>query len=416
MQKDRLNSYIDEELATAQRLLSDVITSNGGPKKNLRLLYGIPLDSKVIYAESGGLSSIDCFPEDTTVILPIFPWSEADLRSSVGSLTRLRDLIESGRVFPILQHPPEYERCDHLEFLFDRNTPSYFIRGNFAYSAILGIPAEVELTSTGIPALTGINHLMKRCETVHRSWLERLTRNPECWEYRYRQHSLRDDQFYRRLHSSLCYRYASVALCIGPDNADEIISLFPSDDASNIFLHLHIFFDHVVCHGLGSDFVVRPSTPDGNDFQSSQRTGVTRRHELTVARDLRVPLPLEEDQYVRCLLREEHFLREIEFDLISAETLPEIQDQLNRQFLDYRRKIERVSKGQKYTEWTVGITLYVMSIGALSYGDLGGIGTAVAAAKFPQLAEIVAAGLRKLHREKLASFAMDPKNFQRKQQ
>ncbi|MEN3368481.1 MAG: hypothetical protein V7609_624 [Verrucomicrobiota bacterium] len=412
MLKDRLNAYVNEELATAQRLVTEVVASDGGPKKNLRLLYGIPLDAKVVYAESGGLSSIDCFPDDTTVILPIFPWSENDLRLSIGSLTRLRDLIETGRVFPILQHPPEYEHCDHLEFLFDRGTPSYFIRGNFAYSAILGIPAEVELTGTGIPALTGLNRLMIRCETVHQSWLKHLKRDPQCWEYRYRQYSLRDDQFYKRLHSSLCYRYASVALCVGPDNADDIISIFSPDEASNIFLHLHIFFDHVVCHGLGSDFVVRPSTPDGNDFRSSQQTGVTRPHELTVARDLTVPLPDKEDQYVRCLLREEHFLREIEFDLISAETLPGIQNQLNRQFLDYRRKIERVSKGQKYTEWTVGITLYIMSVGALLYGNLGGIGTAVAAAKFPQLAEIVAAGLRKLHRDKLASFAMDPQNFQ----
>ncbi len=414
MQKDRLKAYVDNELATAKQLLTDVAAASGGPKANLRLLYGVPRDAKVVYAESGGLSNVAYFPEDTTIIIPVFPWSEDDLFATVGPLSQLRSMIEAGRVFPIIQHPLYYEDCDHLEFLFGRSTPSYFVRGLFAYSAVLGIPPEVEFNEAGIPLLAEISRLMSHCDRVHQSWLGHVKGKAECWEYRYRNQSIRDERFYKRLHRSLCYRYASVALCIGQHNADELVAVFPHKQSSSILLHLHILFDHVICHGVGSDFVVRPQTPDGMDFRSSKRTGVTHPHEFNLADDLSIALPEEQDDYVRCLLREEHFLREIDFSLLTPESVPEFQSQLSHQFGEFGRKVESISKGKKLTEVSVQITLYVLSTAAMLVGvPLGGAAGIIASLKVPWLADAVAKTLKKTLRNKLASYTFESQNRER---
>lgn len=409
MERDRLQQYVEDELLTGKNLVTEIEALDGDSKTNLRHLYGLPAKTKLVYAESGGLTNIDCFPQDTTVIIPVFPWSERDLESSLGSLHRLRGLIESGRVFPIIQHPLYYVDSDHLEFLFDRRTPSYFIRGIYAYSVVLGIAPEVDRTQSGLPGLSAINRLMTHCERAHSTWLQHGKSNEACWEYRYRNQTLRDDGFYSRLHDSLCYRYASVAICIGQHNADEVISVFPAARASEILLHLHILFDHVMCHGLGSDFVVRPDTPDGADFKSTRRSGVTKAHELDVGAPLNIALPEDDDEYVRCLLQEEHFLREIDFALLSRDSLPVLQDKLSRQFSGFRNKIARLSKGKKLLEQSVQVTVYLLSTISMFSGDglaLGAVGF-IGGLKVPWLADCVAEALKKIHRDKLASYAIN---------
>ena len=411
MEKDFLQEYVEQELRCGEVLVKEIASLGGDPKTNLRHLYGLPQDARLVYAESGGLANVDCFPEDTTVIIPVFPWSESDLEKAVGSFSRLRSLVESGRIFPIVQHPLYYADCDHLHFLFERLTPSYFIRGLYAYSAVLGIDPDVERAESGIPLLSAINRLMGHCDRTHKQWLHYVRNEEKCWEYRYRRQLLHDDRFYRRLHSSLCYRYASVALCIGQHNADEILSVFPAAEASTILLHLHILFDHVMCHGLGSDFVVRPNTPDGADFQSSKHAGVTKPHELDVTDELKVCLPAEDSEYVRCLLQEEHFLREIDFTLLSPDSLPALQDQLTRQFAAFRDKVAGISKGKNVTELGVQITVYLLSTTALFSGNttwsLGGAAGVIAGLKVPWLADLIAKVLEKIHREKLASYAIN---------
>lgn len=408
MDSDRLKAYVDDELTACKAKIQSIASVDGGAKNNLRLLYGLPSDKKVIYAESGGLTNDALFPQDAILIIPVFPWSERDLEAAVGPLPRLRELIEMGRVFPVIQHPLFYAECDHLSFLFERGTPSYFIRGLFAYSAVLGIPPEVEISDAGVPVLSQVNRLMRHCTTTHRSWLGHAMGDSACWEYRYRAHATQDQRFFSRLHSSLCYRYASVAVCIGQHNADQIISVFSPTEASRILLHLHILFDHVMCHGVGSDFVVRPNTPDGMDFKQSKQTGVTRAHELDVGRNLRLALPEKESPYVTAMLKDEHFLREIDFSLVSPENTPELQDRLSRQFADFRRKVEAVGKGKKLIEHSVQITLYVMSLAAAIGGaPLGGAIAVIAGLKVPWLADVIASTLERVHRDRLASYAID---------
>jgi hypothetical protein len=336
MNNDMLSAYAEKELETATQLATQIATAAGGFKPNLRRLYGLPLDTRLIYAESGGLSNIQYFPEDTKVIIPIFPWYEDELQAKLGPLNDLRTLIDAGRILPIIQQPEYYCGYDHLKFLFERNTPSYFIRGSFALSAALGIAPTIEKDSdTGIVNLSAVTRLFTHCDKEHKEWLQYAVDHARCWEHRYRENVIKgvhDHRFYERLRSSLRYRYASVALCIGQYNADQIIKVFPLDKASSILLHLHILFDHLICHGVGSDFVVSPATPEGIDFQYSRRTGVARQHEC-VLNDLAVSLPEKDDGYVRGLLREEHFLREIEFSLVSPQSVRDIQDQLSRQFM-----------------------------------------------------------------------------------
>jgi hypothetical protein len=253
---------------------------------------------------------------------------------------------------------------------------------------------------------------MMHCDSTHTQWLRDVKADEACWEYRYRYQSLRDDKFYSRLHASLCYRYASVAVCIGRHNADEIVSVFPTRMASDILLHLHILFDHVMCHGLGSDFVVRPDTPDGADFKSTKRAGITRAHELSVTDDLTVLLPQEDHEYVGSLLREEHFLRDVDFSLLSMESLPAIQDQLSRQFADFRTKVATMAKGKILVERSVQITVYILSAVAVFNSaigaPLGAAASAVGTLAIPKLAELVADTLQKIHRNKLASYAINP--------
>lgn len=412
MDKESLQEYVKQEVRCGKNLAREILARGNDPKSNLRHLYGIPKDTKLIYAESGGISNVDFFPEDITVIMPIFPWSKTDIENAVGSFTRLRVLIESGRVFPVLQHPLYYVNCDHLQFLFDRQTPSYFTRGLFAYSTVLGFEPIIEITENGIPVLHEIHQLMNHCNRTHKEWLKQAKADEATWEYRYRKQSLRDEAFYRRLHSSLCYRYASVALCIGQHNADELLSVFPTSQASSILLHLHMLFDHVMCHGLGSDFVVRPNTPDGVDFYSSKRSGVTRPHELNVADKLDVWLPKEKNEYVRCLLRDEHFLRKVDFSLLSPDSLPTIQDQLARQVTEFRNKVAIVTKGKTLIQHSVQITVYLLSGTALFSGveslAIGGAAGIISGLKVPWLAEVIAMTLKKIHRNKLASYALNP--------
>lgn len=411
MDRDFLFEYVQTELESGRRLVKKIKKTKSSSKTNLRQLYGLSSDAKIVYAESGGLKNIDCFPNDTTLIIPIFPWSVNDLEKAVGSFNKLRGYIDSGRVVPIIQHPLYYAECDHLQFLFDKQTPSYFIRGLFAYSAILGIEPKVEINETGIPVLSNINQLMNHCNDVHLNWLQHCKSDDFCWEYRYRRQSVRDDKFFRRLHSSLCYRYASVALCIGQHNADEIISIFPTKKSSAILLHLHIMFDHIMCHGLGSDFVVRPNTSDGKDFISSKRVCVTKAHELKVGNELIISLPDEDSEYVRGLLREEHFLRQIDFSLISPETLPDLQSQLNRQFSNFRKKISNISKGKKITNWSVQISIYLLSATAIAFGSssqqFGGAAALVGGLKVPWLTDIVSNTMEKIYRNKLASYTIN---------
>jgi len=408
MDSDRLKAYVDEELTVCKAAIQSIASADGGAKNNLRLLYGLPPDKKVIYAESGGLENETLFPQDAILIIPVFPWAERDLNVAVGPLPRLREFIEKGRVFPVIQHPLYYAECDHLSFLFERGTPSYFIRGLFAYSAVLGIPTDVETSAAGVPVLSQINRLMRHCTATHRNWLSHAMGDSACWEYRYRTQTTRDQRFFSHLKDSLCYRYASVAVCIGQHNADQIISVFSPAEASQILLHLHIMCDHVMCHGVGSDFVVRPNTPDGMDFKQSKQTGITKAHELDVGRDLRLTLPEEASPYVTAMLKDEHFLREIDFSLISPKNIPEIQDRLSRQFADFRKKVEAVGKGKKLIEHSVQITLYVMSLAAVIGGaPLGGAIAVIAGLKVPWLADVIASTLERVHRDRLASYAID---------
>ncbi|MEW8332987.1 MAG: hypothetical protein AB2692_18780 [Candidatus Thiodiazotropha sp.] len=406
---------MEKELEVGKESVRDIISSPSSAKNNLRSLYGIPTDTKLVYAESGGITNLPMFPDDTTLIVPIFPWSELDLEKMLGPVDNLRLLIDTGRVFPIIQHPAFYKNTPHLEFLFERNTPSYFIRGLFAYAAMLGKEPNVVFTERGIPVLVDINELMSHCESRHSSWLEQSKVTEGCWEYRYRNQSIHDEALKAKLHDSLCYRYASVAVCLGRHNTDEIINTFSVKQSSDILLHLHIMFDHVMCHGVGSDFVVRPDTSDGIDFQTSKTTGVTKPHEISFSEEFHVALPKKEDGYVKGLLREEHFMRELDFSLISLESLPEYQDKISRQFSDFRKKIAKIEKSQSLVDRTVQIVLYVTSglaaLGGAATGNIPASASSVAGfiagAKVPWLADQVAEALKGIHRNKLASYVIN---------
>ena len=415
MDSEYLNNYIERELDVARSSTLEMNSNPGSAKSNLRTLYGINQGAKVVYSESGGITNLPMFPADTTLIIPIFPWSEADLENTLGPLDNLRSLIDTGRVFPIIQHPAFYKNSPHLDFLFERHTPSYFIRGLFAYAAILGKQPEVIFNDRGIPVLADIYELMKHCENKHSTWLEKAKGDDECWEYRYRCQTIHDEVLKTKLHDSLCYRFASVAICLGKHNTDQILESFSVKQSSEILLHLHIMFDHVMCHGAGSDFVVRPDTSDGKDFQTSKNTGVTKPHEMKFSETFHVVLPQKENDYVRALLKEEHFLRELDFSLVSPETLPQYQDKISRQFSDFRRKIAKIEKSRSFVDSTVQIVLYVTSglvaIGGLASGNVpatvSSISGFIAGVKVPWLANQVAETLKKMHRNKLASYVIN---------
>ena len=408
MNPDRLREYVENELQIGKERANEISLSDDNPKNKLRILYDIPLDKKVVYAETGGLFNDTMFPDDVILIIPIFPYSERDLTSAIGPLPKLRELIDKGRVFPVIQHPMFYEECDHLSFLFDKCAPSYFIRGLFAYSAVLNLPPIVEIGEEGIPALSDIYRLQQYCSSTHKSWLNYVKNNPDCWEHRYRRYTLRDERFYKRIHGSLCYRYASVALCIGQHNADQIISVFPPSKAAEVLLHLHIMFDHVMCHGVGSDLVVHPQTPDGMDFKLSKQTGVTKPHELVIGDNLRIELPECESEYISDLLKEEHFLREVDFSIITRDSVIEIQDKLSRQFSDFQKRVESVAKGKKLIQTKVEITVYLLTVAAAIFGGpIPGTLGIIAGLKLPWLIESIANALEKFQREKLATYIID---------
>lgn len=408
MNTDYLKAYVEKEFATVKQLAAQVGDAKGTIKHDLCSLYGLTTSSKIVYAESGGLLNFSCLPQDTTLIIPIFPWSEDDLQKIICPVHQLQKLVETGRVFPIIQNPLCYEGYEHLKFLFETGAPSYFIRGSFVYSAVLGISAEVTMTDEGYPLLSAINKLMTYCDKTHDTWIKYAKENQDCWEYRYRKQSIRDNRFYNDMHSSLCYRYASVAMCIGKHNADLILSTFPPLRASEILLHLHILFDHIMCHGLGSNFVVHPNTPDGKDFNVSKKTGITRPHEWNIIEGLCVTLPEEKSEYVECLLKEEHFLREINFSLVTRESISQIQNQLNRQFSAFNKNVEKVSKGKKLTQVSVQVTLYILSVAAMLDGKpTSGVAGFISGFKVPWLANAVANSLEKMYRDRLTSYIFD---------
>ncbi len=85
-------------------------------------------------------------------------------------------------------------------------------------------------------------------------------------------------------------------------------------------------FDHVLCHGVGSDLAVYPQSPDGMDFKISKQTDVTKPHELDIGNNLNIELPESESKYITDLLKEERFLREVDFSIITRDSVIEIQD------------------------------------------------------------------------------------------
>ena len=409
MDKDFLDDYANSELERIVALAADTSIKNDAPAQRLKRLYGVPAEKKVIYAESGGLANIDCFPPDVTLVIPIFPWSDAeDLMKHIGPPAILECLVNSGKVLPIIQNPKYYEGRPHLDFLFRAKAPSSFIRGVFAFADLLHLDPVFEFTKMGGPVLRDIYVLMDNCENNHQEWLANAMDDSRCWEYRYRHETLRDERFDGRFREGLLYRYASVAVCIGKHNADQIIRVFKPRKASDVLLHLHILFDHVICHGFGSDFVVRPATPGGNDFIVSQKTGITSRHEYPLSDDLTVSIPERETSYVRGLLAEEHFLREINFDRVTKESLPALQDQLRRQFETFNRKVERL-KGMRYIRNRYRITLYAALIGAGWAGAglpgiLSGTGTGLI---LSSIADGISTWMERLEQRKLASYLIN---------
>jgi hypothetical protein len=129
MTEDELAEYTELELEQGQEILTR-LDSALTPQERLRKLYRISENTHVVYAESGGLSNVDCFPIDTLIVIPIFPYQTVEeLESGIGNLQRLRTLIDEGRVYPVIQNPNYYKKLPHLDFLFEANAPSYFIRG-----------------------------------------------------------------------------------------------------------------------------------------------------------------------------------------------------------------------------------------------------------------------------------------------
>lgn len=408
MDRKYLKEYIKNEYVTVRELASLLRNEQKGKQHKLHQLYGLPVDSKIVYADSGGLLNLQCLPQDTTLVMPIFPWSEEELKRAICPVRQLQELIESGRIFPIIQNPHYYNGYEHLKFLFDAKAPSYFIRGAFVYASVLGVPAKMVISDKGIPTLKAIDDLMIYCCNNHSSWIKYAKRNEKCWEHRYRKNDIRDSKFYDNLGISLCYRYASVAICIGKDNADSILTTFSPTKASDILLHLHILFDHIMCHGVGSDFVIHPNTPDGRDFNISKKTGITEPHELSIVEDGQIFLPEEKNEYVECLLKEEHFLRKVNLQVITKESMPQIQSQISRQFSAFNQKVEKISKGKKLTQVSVQVTLYLLSIAAmLGEKQAGGIAGVIAGYKVPWLATAVANTIERMYRNRLTSYMFD---------
>ena len=112
---------------------------------------------------------------------------------------------------------------------------------------------------------------------------------------------------------------------------------------------LHILFDHFMCHGSGSDFSVHPQSSDGNDYIDSRRTGIMQLHEYSVPNTFSVDLPINPDQFTTDLLREEHFLRDINLQLHSLsldspDSIADLQAKLNEQFDTFQNRMQKVEK------------------------------------------------------------------------
>jgi hypothetical protein len=412
MKEDDLTDYAECELQKGQELLSR-LDSNATLQTRLRSLYGIDKCLDTIYAESGGLQNIHYFP-NKLVIIPILPYrTEAELENSIGDISQLRSAIDSGQVYPIIQNPLYYKELPHLNFLFAANAPSYFIRGLYAYAAILGLEPTIECSElTGTPVLKAIAIHMSYCESNHRQWLQQAVDTPSSWEYRYRQIGVQnqDQVFLNRLRQSLCYRYASVSIILGQGVTDRIINSFPHRDASRILLHLHILFDHFICHGAGADFVVHSQSPEGTDYIDSGRTGIMQLQKYSIPSTFSVDLPDNPDQFTKNMIREEHFLREIDvklhsLSLDSPASVAELQATLNQQFDIFQNRMQQVRKTKHMVKHTFEFSLLVLGFSEILGGSTTlGMAKIVAGLKVPWLVDVVANTCELLFRHRLANY------------
>ena len=271
-----LDERDEEEAREVANLFENTARMKLGER--IRLLCGFPTScsngGELAYAESGGLDNLYMRP-NLNYVVPVFPWSEQELKKHVGDMNELRALVDEGRLFPVVQLPSYYKGMKHLEWLFEGGTriPSYFIRSSYVQAAVLGRDvAEVRKEKDGNWYLTDVFQLTQRCPI---EWLNAAKRDDKCWEYRYRAaraEDRRDGNFWERVDVNLRYRYASVALFAGEEATNWVIeNCGDYRTASTILLHLHVFFDHVLTQAACCDFVVRPETNGGGDFMAAKQ-------------------------------------------------------------------------------------------------------------------------------------------------
>ena len=357
-----LDPYSFCEDATGKRRFEAILDG----RLDLGGLYDFPKNSRLVYAESGGLHNADIFSCDTAIIIPVFPWSETETEKNIGPVARLEKLVKDGRVLPVIQHPPLYEGHSHLKFLLDRGTPSFLHRGPYAYAALRGMKSpKLETRSEAnisIANLKEILALQDHCKREHASWLAITSSKPSFAEYRYKGNPVYSgSQAYSS--TSILYRYATVAFYLGSDVTDKIICTFSPDLSSAILLQLHVLIDHVICHGLCSDFVVHATKQQDELHFFSPERSVTRLQEFDIERELTVCLLPQggHDSDWPKEATDQHFLKDFDFAKLKPGNVAYWRALLRKQVDQYNSVVESRGRktGQRPKRVRLGLRVYL---------------------------------------------------------
>ena len=153
MNKEFLQEYLDQEIQHCQEAFANTADTDEDAKSKLRKLYGARPDTQIVYCESGGMGNLYNFPLDTTLVLPVFPYRTPEhLEAHLGNKDALlREILETRRVIPVVQHPLYYEATMQHPFSRGARAPCYFVRGQYAYSVLLGEEPVLVYNDAGIP-------------------------------------------------------------------------------------------------------------------------------------------------------------------------------------------------------------------------------------------------------------------------
>ena len=405
-------NYIQDEVDYCESVINS-FDDDKSTRDKLKELYSASKDKETIYCESGDLDdSISLLGPDKEFIYPIFPYRHArNLESDIAPLKRIiKENKQEQRILPIIQHPEYYVDQPHLRyFLEEVSPPSYFLRGQYAYSILLDIEPNMTDSMLGMPQLTKIEELKTKCLRGYEDELDNLIDIESCWEHRWKRQDRRgSEEFRERLRNSLSYRYASVSLCIGEKAVDEIIEIYETEKAWKILLYLHIIFDHVITHGFGSDYSVSSNNNKGVDFLNIKDT-ISENIRCSVT-DITVRKPTSINDYFRNFLEESHFLIDFDMESIDIDSIEDSRNEITHRVKNYNRKVETMYEYNEMSKNVLSISLlsigtYQIMMGEAPTSVLGVILNDDRISQLPiSISDAIVDGLKKIEKKNLKNY------------